>query len=116
MDTKKEIGDWIDDIDFIKINELEYKAIKENAITNWYDDKLIVTLGEDGCQYDGKIYDTTKVTGGDVSGAGDTFMAALVVKYGETNKIQRAIKYALKAATEVVKKSGVSTITKEEIK
>ena len=43
-------------------------------------------------------------------------MAALVVKYGETNKIQRAIKYALKAATEVVKKSGVSTITKEEIK
>jgi len=116
IDTKKPIDEYMTECSYIKINELEYKAIKENAIKNWYDDKLIVTLGEDGCQYDGNIYDTTKVTGGDVSGAGDTFMAALVVKYGESNKIQRAIKYALKAATEVVKKSGVSIITKEEIK
>ena len=43
-------------------------------------------------------------------------MAALVTEYIKTNKIDDAIKYALKAATAVVKKSGVSIINSEDMK
>ena len=43
-------------------------------------------------------------------------MSALVVKYIESNDIDKAIQYALKAATAVVKKSGVSIINSEDIK
>jgi D-beta-D-heptose 7-phosphate kinase/D-beta-D-heptose 1-phosphate adenosyltransferase len=116
IDTKKPIDDYMLECSYIKINELEYKAIQDNRSGRWYDEKLIVTLGEDGCQHNGELYSTIRVTGGDVSGAGDTFMAALVVEYCNSNKIKRAIKYALKAATAVVKKSGVSTIELEEIR
>jgi sugar/nucleoside kinase (ribokinase family) len=46
----------------------------------------------------------------DVSGAGDTFLAGLVVKYMETKDIKEAIRFANKIAVEVVKKRGVASI------
>ena len=116
IDTKKQIDEYMLECSYIKINEIEYKALRHFAIDMWYDDKLIVTLGESGCMYNDERYLTEPVTGGDVSGAGDTFMAALFVEYCNTNHILSAIKYALKAATIVVQKSGVSTIKREDIK
>ena len=46
----------------------------------------------------------------DVSGAGDSFIAGLVVKYIENNDIIDAIRFANCCATKVVQKKGVSIV------
>ena len=107
LDTKKEIGDWVNDVDFIKINELEYEKNYKGKPNN---DKLIVTLGSKGCQYMGETFPVNEVSVKDVSGAGDTFMAGLVVKYIKTLDIKESIHFAQKCTTKVVQKIGVVTV------
>tara|TARA_R100001015_G_C4618198_1_gene174647 strand:- start:147 stop:893 length:747 start_codon:yes stop_codon:yes gene_type:complete len=111
IDTKKTIGPYLKDCSFLKINKHEYesssKFIKENR---WCDEKLIVTLGKNGCMHKNKIYKVDEVEIKDVSGAGDTFLAALCVDFLKTKKIEQAIDYANKCATIVVQKKGVTTI------
>ena len=107
LDTKKEIGDWVNDVDFIKINELEYEKNYKGKPNN---DKLIVTLGSKGCQYMGETFSVNEVSVKDVSGAGDTFMAGLVVKYIKTLDIKESIHFAQECTTTVVQKIGVVTI------
>ncbi len=46
----------------------------------------------------------------DLSGAGDTFMAALAVKYTETGDIDSSITYANSCASQVVKKRGTTVV------
>lgn len=94
---------------YIKINELEFKNAKTLA------DNLIVTLGDRGAQYKGKIYPTTKVEVSDVCGCGDTFLAALVYNYLNTNNIETAIEFANRASAVTVSHSGVYTPSLEEI-
>ena len=111
IDTKKVLGDWIKNAKFIKINSLEYKK-NHDIIPNYpqLEDKLIVTLGKNGCKYKDKLFSTEEVPVKDVSGAGDTFLAALVVEYLKTNDIERAINFAQDCTTKVVQKHGVATI------
>jgi hypothetical protein len=71
---------------------------------------LIITRSGDGCEYQGIVYPVKKVEIKDVSGAGDTFIAALACEYVRTNDIIKAIKYAQDCATVVVQKKGVCTI------
>tara|TARA_R100000742_G_C4267590_1_gene85802 strand:+ start:104 stop:859 length:756 start_codon:yes stop_codon:yes gene_type:complete len=110
VDTKKELGDWINDVDYLKINSLEYesnkKFFKDNEIIN----KTIVTKGNEGCLFQGRIYPTEDVLVKDISGAGDTFIAGLVVKYLKTNDIEKAIDFAQECTKIVVQKHGVSTV------
>ena len=72
--------------------------------------KMIITLGPAGAKHLDKIYPVPKVEIKDTSGAGDTFIAALTVKYAETKDIEQAIGYANDMATAVVQKKGVSVI------
>jgi len=116
IDTKKKLGEWVKDADYIKINELEYKKNHELLSDDGFKDKLIVTLGSDGCRYKGLEYQVKKVPVKDVSGAGDTFIAGLVRGYLDTNSIYEAIKFAQKCTTEVVQKHGVATVNLGEIK
>ena len=111
LDTKKQLGEWSVDIDFIKINEFEHKN-NFKIISNYPDllNKLIVTRGSKGCEYKNKLYPVPKVSIKDVSGAGDTFLASLVVNYLKTNNILIAIEFANECATKVVQKRGVTTI------
>ena len=46
----------------------------------------------------------------DISGAGDTFLAGLVVEYLNSNDIEKAIKFAQDCTKIVVQKHGVSTV------
>ena len=111
LDTKKQLGDWCKDIDFIKINEFEHKKNFERLPDYPFIlDKMIVTIGSKGCKYKDKIYPVPEVSVKDVSGAGDTFLAALVVAYLKNNDIKTAITFANKCATKVVQKRGVATI------
>ena len=111
IDTKKRLGNWIKDANFIKINDLEHKKNFE-IIPNYpeFEDKLIVTQGKNGCIYKGKAFPTEEVPVKDVSGAGDTFLAGLVCEYIKTKNIEKSIEFAQKCTTEVVQKLGVSTI------
>jgi len=111
VDTKKKLGSWIDGVDFLKINSLEYEENKEffdapNAIF----DKTIITIGRQGCLFQDKTYPTQDVQVKDISGAGDTFLAGLAVEYLRSNDIVKAIKFAQECTEIVVQKHGVSTI------
>ena len=111
VDTKKLLGNWVQNAKIIKINSLEYKK-NHDIIPNYpqLEDKLIVTLGKNGCKYKDKLFSTKEVPVKDVSGAGDTFLAALVVEYLKTNDIEKAINFAQDCTTKVVQKHGVATI------
>lgn len=109
LDTKKTLGSWANNAFFIKINDFEYKNSK-NFITQKLSSKIIRTKGADGCEYQGVIYSVNKVEVKDVSGAGDSFLSGLVVKYFETQDIVESIKFANKCASTVVKQRGVTVI------
>jgi len=110
IDTKKPLKEWVNKVKFIKINHIEYEKTKY-TVTGEIRDKLIITMGEDGCMYKGKHYPAVhKSKTIDISGAGDTFLAAFVVKYTETKNIEKAISFAQECTSKVIKKRGVSTV------
>ena len=107
LDTKKKLGDWCESISYIKINEDEYERTKL-TISKAVEENLIVTRGGAGCEYRGEIYPVNKVEVKDVSGAGDTFLSALVYNFINSYVIEDAIKFANERASEVIQKRGVN--------
>lgn len=112
IDTKKPIeARWIAEYTWIKINHKEFMNIIDLEDRH----NLIVTRGKVGTEFQGRLYPVSAVEVKDLSGAGDTFLAALVVAYmnSEENpmaRIERAIEFANMKATEVVQKRGVTTV------
>jgi D-beta-D-heptose 7-phosphate kinase/D-beta-D-heptose 1-phosphate adenosyltransferase len=112
LDTKKKIGQWAKNITYIKINkkEFDYTIDSLKNITN-YEDKLILTLGEDGCVYDNVLYPVKKrIQTIDISGAGDTFMAGLVAKFLDSKDIKKSIEFAQECTSKIIQKKGVVTV------
>lgn len=113
LDTKKPLNiDYMSNYSFIKINEGEWENSKEkgNTLHEWQH-KLIVTLSERGAMFMGMNYPSAQESQiRDVSGAGDSFLAALVFKYVETKNISEAIKFANVCAGKVIQKRGVAVI------
>mgnify|MGYP003133336501 CR=1 FL=1 len=107
LDTKKILGDWCNNITYIKINENEYNKTKHMLDKN-IDTRLIITLGSQGAKYLNKTYPVSEVEIKDTSGAGDTFVAALCVEYTKTKDIDSSIRFANNCATQVVQRKGVS--------
>jgi bifunctional ADP-heptose synthase (sugar kinase/adenylyltransferase) len=106
LDSKRILtNEVIKPFSFIKLNESEF-----NNNHNLNHKGIIVTLGSKGALYNSKIYpsplpqDTI-----DVSGAGDTFTAAFIVKYHKTQNISSSIKFANEKSSEVVSRRGVVT-------
>ena len=98
-------------VSFIKINEIEYERTRYTLVNKiWADQSLIITRGSEGCSYRGEIFPVSKVEIKDLSGAGDTFLAAMVAKYLETINIRTSLRFANKCATVVVQQKGVNTI------
>jgi len=116
LDTKKCIGSWCKDAAYIKINSPEFEAIKNDINPKGWVNKLIVTLGDRGCMMMKEngfhYYTANKVPVFDLSGAGDSFLAALVAKQLESNNIDESIKYSNQKASEIVQQRGVTVITK----
>lgn len=113
IDTKKILGEWANKVKFVKINNFEYERSKD-FLPKELEGKIIYTKGESGAHFNGKVYPVKeKVEVKDVSGAGDSFFAALLVKYAETGDIEQAIEFANECASKAVQHKGVSVITKE---
>ena len=111
IDTKKLLGPWIKDAKFIKINNTEYEQSRR-FITPALAKKIIRTKGSQGAEYHGKSYPIEKVEVKDLTGAGDSFFAALIVCYAETGSIEEAIRFANECAREAVRHRGVTVIAR----
>jgi len=105
IDLERMQGAWV------KINELEYTKIKSEC------SGLIVTRGAKGADAVHHEYSSKapKVEVVDVTGAGDTFLAALVYNYLHTKDIKRAMDFANQAAAITVQHVGCYAPTMEEI-
>lgn len=110
LDTKKILGQWAEDITFVKINRKEYQ-LSTQFISPKLRNKIIETLGSDGCKYQDNIWPVSNVEIKNLSGAGDSFLAGLVVSYLQTNgNINKALRYANEVATKIVQKRGIKTV------
>lgn len=110
VDTKKTDlermqGAWV------KINELEYSKIRSECTG------LIVTFGSKGAKaiHHDLEFNAPSVEVADVTGAGDTFLAALAVKWLEEQNLADAMQYAIQAASITVQHFGVYAPTREEL-
>jgi D-beta-D-heptose 7-phosphate kinase/D-beta-D-heptose 1-phosphate adenosyltransferase len=112
VDTKKILGEWCRDIRFIKINRIEFLNNADAIIDNsWLDEKLLVTLDEDGTIHRGVRYPAEEVEVVDICGAGDTFIAGFTKEYISTNDVSHSIVYANKVASVVIQKKGIGIYT-----
>jgi sugar/nucleoside kinase (ribokinase family) len=109
LDTKKILGKWAEKAKYIKINDYEFNNSKSFLTDNLLN-KIIHTRGEDGCDFLGKNFPAERVEVRDTSGAGDSFLAALVVEYLKTFDIEKSIKAGNRVASKVVKTRGVGII------
>ena len=110
IDTKKTDlerfqGAWV------KINELEYSRITSECTG------LIVTRGANGARVPHHEIDcpALPVEVADVTGAGDTFLAALAYQYLHTRDIAEAVAFAIRASAVTVQHLGCYAPTMEEI-
>lgn len=109
MDTKKMLGPWAAKAKIIKINNYEFERSR-HALTEDFRDRLIITRGDLGAEYSGKLYPVEKVEVKDSTGAGDSFFAGLLVGYAEEGDIEAAIRFGNAAASKVVQQKGVTII------
>jgi len=120
MDTKKDLSGWALGVRFIKINQKEFERNQEwllNSYVNNNEGHLIATNGKDGAILDfAERFPITKEHEvRDLSGAGDTFLAALVASYIKNDDICEAIEFANRCAAWVVSQKGVAVINPEKI-
>lgn len=102
----------LDNADFVKMNKAEYERnhfIWGDRLLQ-YKHKLLITMGGDGTQFNNKIYPVNRRQTIDVSGAGDTFVAAFAFHYMDTHDTAASVVFANEMASIVVNKRGVATI------
>lgn len=108
LDTKKKLHpDTILSYNFVKLNELEweYNHTTDRQLLL----RMIITLGGRGAKYMGTVYPVEAKETIDVSGAGDTFLAAFAIKYLQLQDVDISITFANEMCSNVVSKRGVST-------
>lgn len=105
VDLERMQGAWV------KINELEYSKIKTQCTG------LIVTRGDKGADipYNEYTASAPKVEVVDVTGAGDTFLAAMTYQFLETKDICQAVDFAIRASSITVQHFGCYAPTLKEI-
>jgi len=109
IDTKKRFGDWILGYTYIKINEKEWDENSDWEKIDQVKDRCIVTLGSKGSRLNGDLVDINKpVEVLDLSGAGDTYMAAFSMWFLEKGTPLNAMSFANTMASKVVSKQGVT--------
>lgn len=106
LDSKRKLtNDIVKEFSFIKLNELE--RLNNPQLTT---DNIITTLGKKGAEYKNILFESPDPQDTiDVSGAGDTFTAAFILKYFEIKDEKTAIQFANEKASEVVSQRGVVT-------
>lgn len=114
--------EWLDYISFLTPNETEYESLlTQNYPLDAYDDKIIMTLGENGASFvknnKRETIAAPKVQVVDTTGAGDTFNGILAAAYFNGMPIEEAVKRAIYGASFATQSLGAQSgmPTKEEL-
>lgn len=119
----KEFCEWADIsmsvLQIEALNKLSPSLLKE-AVETLEVDNLLITLGANGSILTTRTGVLTKteslpVNVVDVTGAGDSFMAAMAVAINEKKNLIKAIQFATKVAGIAVTKKGTSYVKRNEI-
>jgi D-beta-D-heptose 7-phosphate kinase/D-beta-D-heptose 1-phosphate adenosyltransferase len=107
LDSKRKLTkEIVNSYTFVKLNEKESLQNSELLECN----NILVTLGSRGTKFNDELYPSPNPQETiDVSGAGDTFTSAFILKYIETGDIKTSIIWANEMASIVVSKRGVAT-------
>ena len=112
VDTKSTRPPRRDNIIY-KINQKEFEALQPDHIPN--SSNCIVTMGANGALWNKKQFQVPIARTFDVTGAGDTFLAALVFYYIQLDSMDESIAFANKAAAIAVENPGTYTLTMEDV-
>ena len=107
LDSKRKLSkEIVNSFTFVKLNEKE--SLQNSDLLECKN--ILVTLGSKGTKFNDEVYPSPNPQETiDVSGAGDTFTSAFILKYIETGDIKTSIIYANEMASIVVSKRGVAT-------
>ena len=106
LDSKRKLSkEIVNSFTFVKLNEKE--SLQNSDLLECKN--ILVTLGSKGTKFNDEVYPSPNPQETiDVSGAGDTFTSAFILKYLETGDIKTSIIYANEMASIVVSKRGVA--------
>ena len=96
-----------------KINQKEFNLLDPDHIPKG--ENMIVTAGPDGALWNKQQFSVPITRVFDVTGAGDTFLAALVFYYIQLDSMEEAIAFANRAAAIAVQNPGTYTMTMEDV-
>ena len=96
-----------------KINQKEFNSLDPDHIPKG--ENIIVTAGAEGALWNKKQFQVPITRVFDVTGAGDTFLAALVFYYIQLDSMEESIAFANRAAAIAVQNPGTYTLTMEDI-
>jgi D-beta-D-heptose 7-phosphate kinase/D-beta-D-heptose 1-phosphate adenosyltransferase len=107
LDSKRKLSkEIVNSFTFVKLNEKE--SLQNSDLLEC--GNILVTLGNKGTKFNNDVYPSPNPQETiDVSGAGDTFTSAFILKYLEDSDIKSSIIYANEMASIVVSKRGVAT-------
>ena len=105
LDSKRKLSkEIVSSFTFVKLNEKE--SLQNFDLLECKN--ILVTLGSRGTKFNDKVHPSPNPQETiDVSGAGDTFTSAFILKYLETGDIKTSIIYANEMSSIVVSKRGV---------
>lgn len=106
LDSKRKLSkEIVNNFTFVKLNEKE--SLQNSDLLECKN--ILVTLGSKGTKFNEEVYPSPNPQETiDVSGAGDTFTSAFILKYLETGDIKTSIIYANEMSSIVVSKRGVA--------
>jgi D-beta-D-heptose 7-phosphate kinase/D-beta-D-heptose 1-phosphate adenosyltransferase len=106
LDSKRKLSkEIVNNFTFVKLNEKE--SLQNSDLLECKN--ILVTLGSKGTKFNEEVYPSPNPQETiDVSGAGDTFTSAFILKYLETSDIKTSIIYANEMSSIVVSKRGVA--------
>lgn len=112
LDSKRKLTpDIALSYNLIKLNEYEYN--QNVKLVKSHPKRFIITLGSKGVRFMDVKFDPPKVLQTyDVSGAGDTFLAAVVSKIMDSSGIDAAIKFAQECCNKVIQERGTCVYKK----
>ena len=96
-----------------KINQKEFNSLDPDHIPKGKN--IIVTAGAGGALWNKKQFQVPITRVFDVTGAGDTFLAALVFYYIQLDSMEESIAFANRAAAIAVQNPGTYTLTMEDV-
>ena len=96
-----------------KINQKEFNSLDPDHIPK--SENIIVTAGAEGALWNKKQFQVPITRVFDVTGAGDTFLAALVFYYIQLDSMEESIAFANRAAAIAVQNPGTYTLTMEDV-